>query len=160
MKTKIVTRKVTELKCYGNNPRHNEKAVEKVAESIKNFGFLVPIVIDKDNIIVAGETRLKASNLLGLTEIPCIVADELSDEQIRAFRIIENKTSEFATWDFEKLREEMALINLDIDIYEFPNLEEVELNISDDDFLQDTEIVREKKKKTAVCPNCGEEFEI
>ena len=151
MKTKIVTRKVTDLKFYRNNPRHNEKAVKKVAESIKNFGFLVPIVINKDNTIVAGETRLKASNLLGLLEVPCVVAEDLTDEQIRAFRLIENKTSEFATWDFDKLREEMASINIDMDIYDFPNLENVELNISDEDFLKDTEIVREKKKKAVIC---------
>ena len=160
MKSKIVTRKVEVLKCYENNPRNNENAVEKVAESIKQFGFLVPIVIDTNNTIVAGETRLKASKLLDLQEIPCIVADELSEEQLKAFRLIENKTSEFASWDFEKLAAELADIEIDMNIFEFPNFEDIELDISDDEFLQDTENTKEKKKNIAVCPHCGKEFEL
>lgn len=90
MESTIVMRSVSALKCYENNPRHNENAVEKVAESIKEFGFLVPIVIDTNDVIIAGETRLKASKLLQLDKVPCIIADELTDEQIKAFRLIEN----------------------------------------------------------------------
>ena len=110
MESTIVMRSVSALKCYENNPRHNENAVEKVAESIKEFGFLVPIVIDTNDVIIAGETRLKASKLLQLDKVPCIIADKLTDEQIKAFRLIENKTSEFATWDFEKLQKELKAI--------------------------------------------------
>ena len=95
-----------------------------------------------------------------LDKVPCIIADELTDEQIKAFRLIENKTSEFATWDFEKLQEELKAIDIDIGLYNFPELDDVELNVSDDDFLKDTEIVREHHKKTTTCPKCGEVFEI
>ena len=160
MESTIVMRSVSALKCYENNQRHNENAVEKVAESIKEFGFLVPIVIDTNDVIIAGETRLKASKLLQLDKVPCIIADKLTDEQIKAFRLIENKTSEFATWDFEKLQEELKAIDIDIGLYNFPELDDVELNVSDDDFLKDTEIVREHHNKTTTCPKCGEVFEI
>ena len=129
MESTIVMRSVSALKCHENNPRHNENAVEKVAESIKEFGFLVPIVIDTNDVIIAGETRLKASKLLQLDKVPCIIADELTDEQIKAFRLIENKTSEFATWDFEKLQEELKAIDIDIGLYNFPELDDVELNV-------------------------------
>ena len=106
-------------------------------------------------MIIAGETRLKASKLLQLDKVPCIIADKLTDEQIKAFRLIENKT-----WDFEKLQEELKAIDIDIGLYNFPELDDVELNVSDDDFLKDTEIVREHHNKTTTCPKCGEVFEI
>ena len=104
---KIVNKKIDEVFLYANNPRKNDMAVDKVAASIKEYGFKVPIVIDKNNVIVAGNTRYKASRQLGLEEIPCIVADDLTDKQIKAFRIADNKTSEFAEWDMELLEIEM-----------------------------------------------------
>lgn len=119
----------------------------------------MPIVIDKENVIVAGETRLKASKKLKLSEVPCIIADDLTDEQIKAFRLIENKTSEFASWDFEKLEQELNEISLDISQFNFPAFD-ADLNVSDEDFLQDTEIIRDGTHKTVACPNCGHEFEI
>ena len=84
---------ISKLKEYENNPRHNENAVEAVAESIKQFGFKVPIIIDKDNIIVAGHTRKKAAIKLGLKTVPCIIADDLTPEQVKAFRLADNKTA-------------------------------------------------------------------
>ena len=93
---KIVEKKLDEIKPYENNPRFNDDAVQYVANSIKEFGFKVPIVIDKDNTIVAGHTRYKASLLLGLDKVPCIVADDLNEEQIKAFRLADNKVSEKA----------------------------------------------------------------
>jgi len=87
----IVNKNINELKEYINNPRNNDNAVDYVANSIKEFGFKVPIVIDKNNVIVAGHTRYKASKKLGITEVPCIVADDLTDEQIKAFRLVDNK---------------------------------------------------------------------
>ena len=103
----IVTKKLSEIKPYKNNPRNNDKAVEYVANSIKNFGFKVPIVIDKDNIIVCGHTRYKASQLLGLNTVPCVIADDLSKEQIKAFRLADNKVSEQATWNKDLLNIEL-----------------------------------------------------
>lgn len=112
--------KIDELKEYENNPRHNERAVEAVAASIKNFGFKVPIVIDADNVIIAGHTRLKAAQKLGLDKVPCVVADDLSPEQVKAFRVADNKTAELAEWDFDKLETELAELSaLDFDMEQF-----------------------------------------
>jgi hypothetical protein len=114
----IVYKKVDELIPYINNPRKNDDAVDKVASSIKHFGFKVPIVIDQQNEIVAGHTRLKAAKKLGIKEVPCIVADDLDDNQIKAFRLADNKVSEAAAWDDELLGIEMFSIN-DIDLTDF-----------------------------------------
>lgn len=99
---------VLELHEYENNPRNNDGAVEAVAESIREFGFKVPIVIDTNGVVVAGHTRLLAARQLGLSAVPCIVADDLTDEQIRAFRLADNKTAELAGWDFAKLELEQG----------------------------------------------------
>lgn len=104
----IVERSVEELIPYENNPRNNGPAVEKVAASIKAFGFKVPIIVDKDGVIVAGHTRLLATKELGIKVVPCIVADDLTEAQVKAFRLADNKVSEFSGWDFEKLDEEVA----------------------------------------------------
>lgn len=107
--------KIENLKPYENNPRFNDDAVEYVAKSIKEFGFKVPMVIDKDNVIVAGHTRFKASLELGLKEVPCIIADDLSDEQIKAFRLADNKVSDYFIWNNMALLDELeSLKGLDI----------------------------------------------
>lgn len=112
--------KLTELKEYENNPRINDKAIEAVANSIKNFGFKVPIIVDKDNVIVAGHTRKRAAYMLGLETAPCIVADDLTPEQIKAFRVADNKTAELADWDFDKLETELEqLADIDFDMSQF-----------------------------------------
>ena len=87
---------IDKLIPYVNNPRNNQDAVDKVASSIKEFGFKVPIVIDKNNVVVTGHTRLLTSKKIGLKEVPCIIADDLTDAQIKAFRIADNKVSEYA----------------------------------------------------------------
>lgn len=111
----IVMRKIGELKPYENNPRHNDMAVDAVAASIQQFGFKNPVIIDKDGVIVAGHTRYKAAKKLGITDIPCISADDLSDEQIKAFRLADNKTAELAEWDEDLLGKEMqGIINIDM----------------------------------------------
>lgn len=114
----IVNKKIEDLKPYKNNPRkHPEKSVEFVANSIKEFGFKVPILIDKNNEIIAGHTRLLASQKLGLEKVPCIVVDDLTPEQVKAFRIADNKVSEFSEWDDELLSVEFEeLKELDFDI--------------------------------------------
>lgn len=114
--------KTSDLKPYENNPRNNDSAVDAVAASIKEFGFKVPIIIDKDNVIVAGHTRLKAAQKIGLEKVPCIKADDLTPEQLKAFRLADNKVGELATWDFEKLEEELAeldALNLDFEMSDF-----------------------------------------
>jgi hypothetical protein len=99
----IVEKRLNELKPYENNPRINDGAVKFVKNSIEEFGFKVPIVIDKNGVIVAGHTRYKASQELGLETVPCVVADDLTDEQVKAFRIADNKTAEKASWDLDAL---------------------------------------------------------
>lgn len=137
--------KLDELIPYEKNPRLNDKAVKYVAESIKEFGFKVPIVIDKNNVIVAGHTRYKASIELGLTEVPCIVANDLTEEQVKAFRLADNKVGEIAEWDFNLLAEELQGIDdLDMEAFGFEmpkNDEEVE----EDEY--DVELPKEPKSK-------------
>ena len=108
---KIVIKKINELVAYGNNPRINDEAVDAVAASIQAFGFRNPILIDSNNVIVAGHTRLKASQKLGIEEVPCIVIDDLTDDEVRALRLADNKTAELARWDMGKLSEEIKNID-------------------------------------------------
>jgi len=115
----IIEKPTGELIPYANNPRQNEDAVRYVAASIKEFGFKVPIVIDSGGVIVAGHTRLLAAKSLGLATVPCIVADDLSPEQIKAFRLADNKVSEAATWDIEKLNIELDELKIDFDMSDF-----------------------------------------
>jgi DNA modification methylase len=137
----IVMKQVSVLQEYENNPRNNDEAIKAVANSIKEFGFKVPIVITSDNVIIAGHTRLKASVSLGLEEVPCIVADDLNEAQIKAFRLADNKTAELATWDLSRLEEELAGIDMDMLQFGFEEMEELlPDNAADDDFDIDDEI--------------------
>jgi len=116
MKTdlKVEEIEIGKIKPYENNPRHNEAAVDGVMESIKQFGFKVPMVIDKNNVIVTGHTRYKAAKKLGMKKIPCVRADDLNENQIKAFRIADNKVAEVATWDMELLQKELEEIEIDM----------------------------------------------
>lgn len=122
----ILDLKLSDITPYENNPRNNDEAVEPVAESIKEFGFKVPIIIDKDNVIVAGHTRYKAAKKLKLDTVPCIKANDLTEEQIRAFRLADNKVSEFAKWDNQLLNIELDEIDLDMSLFGFEFVEEEE----------------------------------
>ena len=127
-----ITKKVSELIPYINNPRNNDDAIDAVASSIKNFGFKVPIVVDSNNEIINGHTRLKAAKKLRLETVPVIVADDLTPEQIKAFRLADNKVGEIATWDENALAVEIE--NLDFDMNEFGfEIEDLEVNIENRD---------------------------
>lgn len=128
----IIYKKIEELKPYKNNPRKNDEAVPYVAESIKQFGFKVPIIIDKNNEIIAGHTRYKASIELKLKEVPCIIADDLTEEQIKAFRLADNKVAEKAEWDMDLLELELQDI-VDIDMEDFG----FAMDISEDENLEE-----------------------
>lgn len=147
---KIINKSIDEIKPYVNNPRFNDDAVEYVAKSIKEFGFKVPIIIDKNNEIVAGHTRYKASLELGLKEVPCIIADDLSEEQIKAFRLVDNKVSEKASWDLELLDEELEQLDLDLTEYGFDNIKIDWANIEE---ITETNY-EEPEKEYLECPNC------
>lgn len=140
----IIYKKLHELTPYDKNPRVNDKAVEVVAHSILEYGFKNPIVVDKNGIIVNGHTRYLASIALELEEVPVIVADDLTDAQIKAFRIMDNKSSEFAEWDYELLFDEIKDIKLDLDadiesLTGFSDLELAELTKAFDNVTLDFE---------------------
>ncbi len=130
----ITNKKISDLKEYENNPRDNTQAVEAVANSIKEFGFKVPIIVDNQNIIIAGHTRYKAAISLGLEEVPCIVASDLTPEQVKAFRLADNKVGEIATWNLDMLKKELEGIDgLDMSLFGFE--EELPVDeVYEDDF--------------------------
>ena len=103
----IVMKRLEDIHPYENNPRMNDKAATAVAKSIQAYGFKVPIVIDAGGEIVCGHTRYKAAKSLGLVEVPCVVADDLTPEQVKAFRLADNKVSDVAIWDNKKLLAEL-----------------------------------------------------
>lgn len=138
------------IQPYENNPRNNENSVDKVAKSIKEFGFKVPIIIDKDNIIVAGHTRYLAAKKNEMDKLPCIRADDLTDEQVKAFRLVDNKVTEFSEWDLDLLNMELDdLKEFDIDMSEFGFDLDFDVSgneqVEDDDF--EVELPKEAKSK-------------
>lgn len=106
----IVEKRLDEIRPYERNPRRNDTAVKYVAESIKQFGWRQPIVIDKDGVIIVGHTRYKAAQSLGLETAPCLIADDLTTEQVKAYRLADNKVSDFSVWDNKLLLEELEEI--------------------------------------------------
>ncbi|HES9305315.1 TPA: ParB N-terminal domain-containing protein [Streptococcus pyogenes] len=134
----FVDKKLSEITPYKNNPRNNDEAVGPVAESIKEFGFKVPIVVDKNGEIVNGHTRYKAAQKLGLEAVPVIVADDLSEEQIKAFRLADNKVGEIAVWDLDLLNEELNdILDLDMSAFGFDVLDNLDDLIEDEKDLDD-----------------------
>lgn len=132
----IIEKRIKDLKPYEKNPRLNDDAVKYVAESIKEFGFKVPIVIDKDNNIVCGHTRWKACKKLKIETVPCVVADDLTEEQIRAYRLADNRVAEKAEWDLALLDTELAEIEtIDMTLLGFDDKEEeTPQEVVEDDF--------------------------
>lgn len=152
----IVNKNIKEIKMYENNPRNNDGAVEYVANSIKEFGFKVPIVLDKNNVIVAGHTRYKAAKLLKITEIPCIIADDLSDEQVKAFRLIDNKAAELASWDIDLLNLELENIkDIDMELFNF-EISNILDNVVDDEY--EVELPEDPKTKTGNIYKLGNHY--
>lgn len=133
----IIEKPINEVIPYEKNPRINDNAVPAVMKSIEEFGFKVPIVIDKNGTIVTGHTRLKAAKKLGMKTVPCIVADDLTPEQIKAFRLADNKVAEAAEWDMELLNEELDGI-VDIDMSDF-NFSDITDSPSSEDVVEDND---------------------
>jgi len=143
----IQSMKIDEVKPYPNNPRNNDDGVEAVANSIKEFGWQQPIVVDKDNVIIVGHTRYKAAKKLGMDKVPVVVANNLSPEQVKAYRLADNKTGELTDWDMGLLDDELADI-ADIDMSDFGfdlDLGDDEAKVQEDDF--DEEVPEEPKSK-------------
>lgn len=142
----IIEKRVDDLIPYENNPRRNDEAVEYVANSIKTFGFKIPIIVDKNGVIVAGHTRLKAAKEIGMDTVPCIIADDLTDEQIAAFRLADNKVGEIAEWDEDLLQIELAeIVNIDMEEFGFvlDDVDEIPDEL-DDDEEQEIELINVK----------------
>ena len=142
MELKIEYMALDKLKPYEKNPRKNDNAIDAVASSISQFGFKNPIVIDKDNVIVCGHTRYKAAKKLKLDTVPCVIADDLTDEQIKAYRLADNKVSELAEWDIDLLGEELDGI-FDIDMRDFG----FDLSEEEDKKEQEVDTYEEKMKE-------------
>ena len=153
----IIEKRVKDLKPYEKNPRLNDDAVKYVAESIKEFGFKVPIVIDKDNNIVCGHTRWKACKKLKIDTVPCVVADDLTEEQIRAYRLADNRVAEKAEWDLALLDTEHAEIEtIDMTLLGFDEPEQTEQKINVGGELNTDSFSDDKFECT--CPKCGFKF--
>lgn len=176
----VIDRPLADIRPYDNNPRENTDAVEKVAESIKQFGFQQPIVVDKAGVIIAGHTRYLAAQNLGLKEVPVVVAD-LSEEKARAYRLADNRVAEYSYWDYDKLEQELnALSNADFGVEALENLgfDIPEDAFADDDVTNDADgndgnedelgedgsngnefqPISETVKTEHVCPKCGYEW--
>lgn len=179
MKTTLIN--ITEIKPYWRNPRRNEEAIEAVKQSIRDYGFNSPLVVDGDYIIIAGHTRYKALQELGITKVPCVIKTDLDPQKVKEYRIADNKTSELATWDLEKLIPELREIEAitSLEIY-FPA-------VSLDDLLKETagqgnkpvtqeaigkvedalKMTFEDRSKEQIsnyvevtCPHCAESFHV
>ena len=154
MEIKLV--KIAEIKPYDRNPRNNDGAVDAVAASIKEFGWQQPIVVDRDGVIIAGHTRYKAAQKLKCKEVPVVVAENLTDEQVKAYRLADNKTGELAGWDFSALEEELAgLAQIDMSQFGFADPEAEDFDI---DHLFVEANSKEKEAKEIKCPHCGMYF--
>lgn len=156
---KILDKTLEEIRPYENNPRKNDDAVDYVARSIDEFGFKVPIVIDKNGVIVAGHTRYKAAQKLGIKTVPCVVADDLTPEQVKAFRLADNKVSEFSTWNTDSLSFELGKIeSINMELFGFEiNSSNDEINkIIEDDFEE--EIPENPKAKIGDLYQLGNHF--
>jgi len=160
---KVEAKSIDEIKPYENNPRDNDDAVDAVANSIKEFGWQQPIVVDNEGVIIAGHTRYKAAKKLGLKHVPVVVANNLTPDQVKAYRLADNKTAELADWDMDLLNDELDQIrNIDMSDFGFDELDDDQIDtepkvddneeLSLDDFGDD--------KFEVVCPKCGFRFNV
>lgn len=152
----VINIAIEDIKPYENNPRLNDNAVDAVAKSIEEFGFQQPLVLDKDNVIIVGHTRYKASQKLGLKEVPCVIADDLTEEQVKAYRLADNKVGELAQWDYGLLNIELEEIEMDMTDFGFIELSDIDV----DGFFEDVEPKEkeEEEEKEIQCPHCGMYF--
>ena len=152
---------INDIKPYKNNPRLNEEAIPFVMNSIKEFGFKNPIILDKNNVIVAGHTRLESAKRLDMKEIPVIYADDLTEEQVKAFRLADNKVSEKSMWDYSKLDEELdSILDIDMSMFDFDIVEDsfdTEFELPDGDTPQTRTITLSlAEEQYQICMKCIE----
>lgn len=154
----IIQKKLADIVPYANNTKkHDETQIKNVAESIKKYGWVQPLVIDDDGTIVIGHCRALAAERLGIEEVPCVVVSDLTEEEINALRIVDNKTNE-SPWDFDLLSAELTEIDLSDFEFDFNVPTDFTADMIDDFF--DNVEPKEKEPKKIQCPHCGEYFEI
>ena len=161
---KLQKLKLADIKPYENNPRKNDDAVNAVAESIRQCSYITPIIVDEDNVIIAGHTRYKALKALGEESAECLICDGLTEEQKKKYRFLDNKTGEKATWDLMKL--EVELEGLDLEGFDFFGMA-VDLPVNGESDGSDKELNGTTELDTEVfgdekfkyeCPKCGLRF--
>jgi len=153
-------RAVSTLKPYERNARvHSDEQIEQIARSIKEFGFINPVLIDEDGTIIAGHGRVMAAGRLGMTEVPVLYVEDLTDEQKKAYVLVDNKLAELAGWDFELLDSELVDLGEVIDMSAF-GFDEIEDTPVDIDGLFADAPAKEPKPHLVTCPHCGETFEV
>ena len=165
--TSIKKVKVSDLIPYANNSRlHSDEQVLQIASSIKEFGFLNPIIVDGDNGIIAGHGRVMAAKKLGIEELPCVDASHLTEAQKKAYVIADNKLALNSEWDYDVLRIELNILDdfgFDLDLTGFGADELAELSDDDMNFEPATEEdqgqLDQLEPKWICCPKCGEEFD-
>ena len=165
---KIEQWEIDRLIPYARNPRKNDHAVDKIASAIREFGFKVPVIAKSDGTVVDGHLRLKAAQKLGMDTVPVVIADDLTDAQVKAFRISVNRMAEFAEWDDELLRvelDELGELGFDLELTGF-SLDEIEALMGLDSLLPEEapessskEIDPDDYKMGVMCPKCGFEFD-
>ncbi|OHB58810.1 MAG: hypothetical protein A2Y12_00210 [Planctomycetes bacterium GWF2_42_9] len=168
---------IDKIKVYENNPRDNSAAIAGVAKSIKEFGFKVPVILDSAGTIIAGHTRIMAAKELGMTEVPVIRADDLTPEQVKAFRVADNKLHELSKWDYELLPvelKELQDLDFNLDLLGFSEEELSDLLAEPaEEGLTDEDAVPEPPKEAitkpgdlyilggkVTCPKCGKEHSL
>ena len=154
----IIQKRLADIVPYANNTKkHDETQIKNVAKSIKKYGWVQPLVIDDDGTIVIGHCRALAAEKLGIEEVPCVVVSDLTEDEINALRIVDNKTNE-SPWDFGLLSAELPEIDLSDFEFDFNMPTEFTADMIDD-FFDEVE-PKEKEPKKIQCPHCGEYFEI
>lgn len=153
---KIEIWNIVDVKPYENNPRNNEDAVEDTSNSIRDFGWKQPIVVDKDGVIIVGHTRLKAAEKLKLKQVPVIVARDLTPEQVKAYRIADNKTGEISYWNNDLLQDEISNLD-DFDMTNYGFTQQELDNLFEDPLADagDLDDYEEPEKPQLICPHCG-----
>lgn len=153
----------SKLKPYERNAKiHSEEQVQKIADSINEFGFVSPCLIDRDYNIIAGHGRVMAAELLGMETVPCVFIEGLTDEQRRAYILADNRLTELGEWDIDIVKielEDLDTADFNVSITGFEFMDDFGLDVTDDDFITGTEITKSKAKEV-TCPNCGEVFEV
>lgn len=148
----VVMMDISEIEPYENNPRLNEGSVDYVANSLLRFGWKQPIVVDRDKVIIAGHTRYKAAKKLGMMKVPVLIADDLTDEEVKAYRLADNKAGESSLWDFDKLDVELSGIGIDMGDFGF-RTQDFEWN--DEEGISEENYGGPVEQVSLVCPACG-----